>query len=288
MISNVSKEFVKFQIIRGISFTSDKVPRSFHNHWHSAAEFMYITRDDCKVTVEDEEYTLNKGDVFLVWPRQHHSIISNPDNGIMLVQFASGLVENNLDLTSSARFLYECHRLELKKEPEITSYVSERLRLIGSLYENKEYFSESKSKLAVCEILLKLGEFVIDKNQENILEINDMDPSTRRIMEALSYIDEHAVENITQNDVADQVGLSPYYFSRLFKKHAGKNFPAYLSEVRVKIAMAMLTDGSMSITEVAFQSGFQSITAFNKVFRSIMGCTPREYRKLNIHQKRDI
>lgn len=288
MISNVSKEFVKFQIIRGISFASDKVPRSFHNHWHSAAEFMLILKDDCKVSVEYEEYTLNKGDVFLIWPRQHHSIISNPDNGIMLVQFASGLVENNLDLTSSARFLYKCHRLEPDKEPEMNSYVAERLRLIGYLYENKEYFSESKCKIAICEILLRLGEFVIDNNRENIRELNDMDPSTKRIMEALSFIDEHATENITQNDVADQVGLSPYYFSRLFKKHAGKNFPAYLSEVRVKIAMAMLTDGSMSITEVAFQSGFQSITAFNKIFRNVLGCSPRQYRKDNIHRNRDI
>ena len=288
MKGNNAREFVKFQNIRGISVASAGIPETFPDHWHSAAEFILATKNYCKILIDDEEIVLMKGDVFLSWPRQHHSIVEIPKNGAVLVQFASGLIENNLDLISLSTYIFKYHKLELAKDPEITTYVTEKIRFIKNLYENKEFFSESKCKIAICEMVLKIGEFVLKENAEELISDFESDPIQKRMHEALAFIDEHATENITQNDVADAIGLSPFYFSRLFKKHAGKSFPNYLAEVRIRIATGLLADGSMSITEVAFQAGFQSITAFNKVFRTVVGCTPREYRKLNIHSKHEV
>ena len=81
--------------------------------------------------------------------------------------------------------------------------------------------------------------------------------------------------------VAEHVGLSPFYFSKLFNEYMGISFPDYLSGIRVQNAINLLLNDSLSITECAFMAGFQSTTRFNKLFREVTGTTPREYRKLH-------
>ena len=58
-------------------------------------------------------------------------------------------------------------------------------------------------------------------------------------------------------------------------------FPAYLANIRVQNAINLLADNNYTITDCAFMSGFQSTTTFNKLFREVTGCTPREYRKMH-------
>ena len=82
-------------------------------------------------------------------------------------------------------------------------------------------------------------------------------------------------------DAAAQIGLSPYYFSKLFNEYTQMTFPAYLAGIRVQNAINLLANVRYSITDCAFMSGFQSTTTFNKIFREATGCTPREYRKLH-------
>ena len=98
---------------------------------------------------------------------------------------------------------------------------------------------------------------------------------------AFKLIAERHTDNISQAEVASNIGLNPYYFSKLFNEYTEMSFPAYLSSVRVQSAINLLTDERLSITDCAFMSGFQSTTTFNKVFHEVTGCTPREYRKLH-------
>ena len=68
--------------------------------------------------------------------------------------------------------------------------------------------------------------------------------------------------------------------SPTFREYTQMTFPAYLSEIRVQNAMNLLADPSLSVTDCAFLAGFQSTTTFNKVFRELTGCSPREYRRM--------
>ena len=96
----------------------------------------------------------------------------------------------------------------------------------------------------------------------------------------LDYLDEHYAEDITLEKVADVAGFSKFHFSRLFKQCSGYNFYDYVCFRRIKAAETLLLKPGSSITEVALQSGFSSLSTFNRTFKKVKGCTPSEYRNL--------
>ena len=89
----------------------------------------------------------------------------------------------------------------------------------------------------------------------------------------------------TVRGVAQKIGLSPYYFSKLFNEYTKTAFPAYLANIRVQRAITLLADPGRSITDCAYEAGFQSTTTFNKLFHELTGTSPREYRKLQSRNK---
>jgi len=74
-------------------------------------------------------------------------------------------------------------------------------------------------------------------------------------------------------------GLHPNYAMNLFQKSFGTTLLNYVTQHRVSHAQRLLTTTDLIITEIALQSGFQSISRFNEAFSRMCGCSPREYRK---------
>jgi AraC-like DNA-binding protein len=73
--------------------------------------------------------------------------------------------------------------------------------------------------------------------------------------------------------------MSSYYFCKMFKKATGVNFTNYLSRVRVEKAKSLLLNPNARVSEVAFDSGFASITNFNRTFKQLAGQSPSDYRE---------
>jgi len=72
--------------------------------------------------------------------------------------------------------------------------------------------------------------------------------------------------------------MSIVTFNRFIKKRTGKTFINYLNEVRVGYAARWLIEKKLTVSEVAFESGFNNIANFNKIFKSIKKCTPSEFK----------
>lgn len=98
------------------------------------------------------------------------------------------------------------------------------------------------------------------------------------IQRARAYIELHQKEDVHVEEVAQTLNLSVFYFCKIFKKATGKTFTEYLSEVRVIKAKNLLLNPHARISEVAFESGFQSITHFNRIFKKLAGISPSRYR----------
>jgi AraC-like DNA-binding protein len=84
---------------------------------------------------------------------------------------------------------------------------------------------------------------------------------------------------LSLGDIAEEVGLSRERLSRLFHETLGITFSDYLAEVRLGRARQLLAEGSSPVTEIAFASGFQSISQFNRRFLQAEGVSPSEYRR---------
>jgi len=112
-------------------------------------------------------------------------------------------------------------------------------------------------------------------NQLLVRRANSEPPA---ITKAKKFIEVHQAEEISLGDVAGAVNTSTFYFCKMFKKATGLNFTDYLSRVRVEKAKNLLLNPNSRISEVAFASGFQSLSHFNRVFRRIAGESPTSYR----------
>jgi transcriptional regulator GlxA family with amidase domain len=198
----------------------------------------------------------------------------------MFIQFASIIIENNMDLLSISRFLNDCNYISASEEPVLAEFIADRIFEIDRIRKSNDMFSETRSKGCVYEILLKIGEHVMSDNRAIIESEDTTKIGWQYIHAACNYISENSSNPITQTEVADHIGISTFYFSKLFKQYMHISFPAYLSNIRVKAATSLLLDKGLSITDCAFMAGFQSTTTFNKVFREITGYSPRNYRKL--------
>jgi AraC-like DNA-binding protein len=98
------------------------------------------------------------------------------------------------------------------------------------------------------------------------------------IWKARKFIEQHSAEEVSLTKVAKAVNISANYLSEKFKKVTGVNFVYYIARTRIEKARALLEDVDLRISEIAFAVGFQSLSQFNRVFKTLSGKSPTEFR----------
>lgn len=97
--------------------------------------------------------------------------------------------------------------------------------------------------------------------------------------EITAYIDRHYAEDLSLTGLAGMYGLSPNYFSTLFKKKAGCNFIHYLTSLRIAESKRLLLETNLTIREIAERVGYYSASFFIRSFKKAEEITPSEYRR---------
>lgn len=108
---------------------------------------------------------------------------------------------------------------------------------------------------------------------------NSIDYSNHIVQVTKEYLENHYAEDISLEDVAEQVNISPQYFSKLIKKTTGFNFIDWLSMLRVKKAKELLTNSNLTVKEVCFMVGYKDPNYFSRIFKKRIGITPSDYIK---------
>ncbi len=96
-----------------------------------------------------------------------------------------------------------------------------------------------------------------------------------------AFIAARCVERMTTADIARHVGLHKNYAMTVFRRAFGSTLVAHLTQHRLSHAQRLLVTTRDRIVDIAFASGFGSLSRFNEAFRAALGCTPREYRRQN-------
>lgn len=138
--------------------------------------------------------------------------------------------------------------------------------------------NETLVMLEIQARMTRLGVALID-NTRDVTLVDVPDSSLSKVEKMACYIAQNYSQKISVKSVADLVDLHPNYAMTLFQKSFGTTLIAYLTQHRLSHAQRLLTTTRLPITEIAMQSGFQSISRFNDVFSRTFNCSPREYRK---------
>lgn len=179
--------------------------------------------------------------------------------------------------------------IESREEPSVVKnhtvrFVMAALNTARDLMKNKDiealyqYLLNDMMKTSIRENFLnnywKMMDMVANDKETAALTGNGM------ILNVIEFIRQNYDKEISLSDAADLVGITPEYLSKLFTREMGINFCTFLGEFRISIAKKLLATGNYKIHEVAEMVGYRDTKYFNKVFRSIMGVSPSDYRKV--------
>jgi AraC-like DNA-binding protein len=129
---------------------------------------------------------------------------------------------------------------------------------------------------AIIQLLNVFAQYLADFASRHALAASEAEPEA--VVHAKQFVQSHAEEPITLEQVVEHVHVSRFYFCKLFKKATGMTLTEYVARVRVEKAKTLLGNPSLRISEVVYAAGFGSIPHFNSVFKRHVGMPPTEYR----------
>lgn len=132
-----------------------------------------------------------------------------------------------------------------------------------------------------CDSAEELNSLLEDVSIRIALKVNSFNNRSLKLIlrKAIDYIHEHYNEQVTLNEVAENIYVSTFYISRMFKKDLGKSFVDYLNDIRIEKAKELLKDVKYKTYEVADLVGISDPHYFSKLFKKHSGMTPSEYRE---------
>lgn len=141
------------------------------------------------------------------------------------------------------------------------------------------YIQQCDNKQTIAE-LISIRNRAVGELVENVRQNQKIQTQSSYIKASTTYIDRHYREKIYLEDVADFIGLSPTYFSKLFKKEVGMTFQTYVTQVRLEYAANLLRYSNESISTISEYVNFPSQSYFGRYFKQHYHMTPKEYRDL--------
>ncbi|MBR6381498.1 MAG: AraC family transcriptional regulator [Lachnospiraceae bacterium] len=261
----------------------------FLPHWHNAIEIIIPIENYYDVEVDQESFHLMPGDILFIPPRKMHYLHAPKTGSRFICLFDVDFFPMIRGYSGMQQVVESLILLTPDTHAPIYSEVYDLFNQIWSEYFQYTEFYE----FSIYSNLFRIYTLISRYQLGQIHLFTDSNPAKRKeyfskLNGVLEYIDEHFTEDLTLDDAADFSGFSKFHFSRLFKEYMNCTFYDYLVSRRIKAAEFYLTNQEMSITDVALQSGFSSISTFNRTFKMKKGCTPGEYRSMFTDRRQNI
>lgn len=250
----------------------------YATHHHPAVEVILCVEQSYHVTVTNQSFTLHPGDILIIPPHLLHSIESKK-GARFIGLFNIDMLNAFSDFKTLTPALLTPHLLNPELAPQTYDKVYKTFMKIIDYYFSNEIMWEFSIYSEILKLLALIGQY----RYGNPLHDSKLDKSASENYEKfatlLTYVDSHYANEITLEQAASLVGFSKFHFSRLFKEFTNCTFYDYLSQTRIQAAKRLLSTGT-SITDIAFQTGFNSLTSFCRCFKKYTDLSPSEYRDL--------
>lgn len=275
--------------VESVGFLPDSTVRFWYNdstlsydpHWHNACEMIIPVEGHYLVTIGPVTYDLKPGDIFLIPSGELHSLRAPGPGGRFIFLFEFDMLWQ----PQGASYLASCLTQPVIITPDTCpSIYNEEITLVHQLcldYLENDSLRDITIYTRLLTLFLSYAKFRLS-NEGNLAMTQYSHASQKsyaeKISAVLAYLDVHFAEELTLEQVAAVAGFSKFHFSRTFKQLSGYNFYDYLCRRRIKSSEILLMKPGLSISQIALQSGFSSVSTFNRTFKKMKGCTPTEYR----------
>ncbi|MGI8384895.1 AraC family transcriptional regulator [Robertmurraya sp. P23] len=251
-------------------------------HWHDRIELLLVLKGQIHVYVGREEYVLKENDLLLINSNEVHGVESDQENKLLLIQIPITFIKkfhNNIEDES-----FHCQSFQ-SKDQQSYNIIRPLLAHLMLAVKRKEENYEIKVHSLLLDVVYQLvTHFKVDKKNVIINTEKDIE----RMNRLTNYIQQHYMNPITLQELADTEELTAPYLSRYFQHHMGQSFIKYINGIRLEHAVRYLLETDRSIIQIALECGFPNLNSFHKLFKDTFHTTPHQYRKKQIQNNTSI
>ena len=230
-------------------------------HRHEYYEFEFVKKGKGTVMINSTPYPFSSGTAWLCTSTDFHEILVEEPATIVNICFRIDWVEN--EILNSLPF-----------GAVIQDYNEKIIDRFYWEYSNNRYGNTIYLKHLLSCVLIDFARVIEEKEKRDVYS-----KFSQPIGQALRFIHNHFSDDISLNDVASNVGLSPSYFSSRFHRELNVSFQNYIIDLRLETASKFLISTNYSVTDICYSSGFNNYVNFTKAFKKHFNMTPIQYRK---------
>lgn len=255
-------------------------------HIHEEMEIIYFKYGNMEYEVNFETHSLNSEAIIIINKNIPHEVRIKEftKRECYIFIFNTNMLEGSLNDYSSTKYIFPIldGNLDLpvvlkpEKDKEIFEHLKTNLlNMYNSSMEKKTGY-ELKIKAALLDSFAHLFQHEYIK----IYHDSEKNALKRKKMEKVfCYIKNNYHREVTLEDASDLIGLTESYFSKYFKDYTGYNFVDYLNSYRLSQALQLFNSSDLSVTEVCYETGFQNLSYFIRLFKKKFEVTPGKYKK---------
>ena len=258
--------------------TTERGDRKPFWHFHPEIELVYVDKGQGKRHIGNHMSYYNDSQLLLIGSNLPHiGFTDRPNHGSeLLVQFLPNFLgEEFFNLPS----MKSIHNLFERAKNGILFHKKTQRKLGKKIHKLNEVkgFERIMQLLKILHHLSEAEDYEILNAESFVFETDMQDSSKIEII--YKHINQNFKEHISLDEIADKVSMTVPAFCRYFKKSTGKTFTKLVNEYRVVHATKLLSESQMSISDVAFECGFNNFSHFNKLFKEFTGKSASKYRR---------
>ena len=256
--------FLKYENKDSYMIIEWKKSTHFPPHIHEAIEMVYITKGTLELGVGQELYHMEKGDFAVVFPNMihHYQVFETGENKALYIMVSPRLIPNYMDELQKS-----CPETPVICKERLHPDIAKTMKSLVDVEKENHRLIQAYVQMIFAHIFSEMK--MIEKETVG---------SDDLVYKSVEYVAKNFREKISLEQMAYDLGISKYVLSRLFAKTFHCNFVSYVNSVRLNYAVSMLEGTNEAITEICYNSGFESQRTFNRVFKERYRVTPREYR----------
>jgi AraC-like DNA-binding protein len=253
----------------------------FPSHWHEHLELLYFIKGKALIECNQQPFEVSPGDLVVVNSNELHYGENISDSlfyycVILDISLLTGVSSDAVQ----TRYISPIsqNRILFKNRIEENDTVKECILNMIREYDQKNIGFELEIKSSIYHLLALLLRHYVEKT----LTTGEYDlraKNLERFYRIFKYIEANYTEKISIHDCAAMLNITDSHFCHLFKLITGKSLSDYVNYLRLKKAETLLRNTSLSITEIALESGFNDINYFSRLFGRYKNTSPSKYRK---------
>lgn len=254
-------------------------------HSHPEFELVYILESHGKRIIGNSVESFESGDMVFLGDDIPHVWLNDEIfyKGINSLKAKAMVIYFSRDLFGESFY-------ELPEAQEVKKFLSQGVKGVSITGQTNAIIAKKMEKLLKkkgFEVVMGLIEilFLLSKskdlryiNDDSYVSVSDENKNDR-LAAVFQYVKSNYKEEISLDEISKIANLTPTSFCRMFKSKTKKAFVEYLNEIRVSNACKYLIETDLGISEIAYECGYKTASNFNKLFKKLIGTTPKEYRR---------